>query len=329
MEVPSSTISFNSIAGVGKPPRRRPRSPPESSLCYYHNRFGKAARKCHQKGCPMGHLVMNHNNNKEEDKPGGISAINNKRNTMTVCDRRSGRSFLIDCGADFSVLPVSSKDKKTRSPSEPLMAANGSLIKTWGKKKVTLLLGKRHAFSQEFHIADITEPILGADFFIANDLAIDMNRRRLVCMPDLTEIPMETTHPPSVSGIRTPSNNEFDQVITDFPELLIPRFKPTDANKHGVEHHIVTTGAPLHACACRLDTDKLNAAKAEFTKMELLGIIRRSSFPWASPLHTAKKPRGGWRPCGDFRRLNNVTIDDRYPPPHPTPRILTQTWQAQ
>ena len=123
----------------------------------------------------MGHLVMNHNNNKEEDKPGGISAINNKRNTMTVCDRRSGRSFLIDCGADFSVLPVSSKDKKTRSPSEPLMAANGSLIKTWGKKKVTLLLGKRHSFTQEFHIADVTEPILGADFFIANDLAIDMN----------------------------------------------------------------------------------------------------------------------------------------------------------
>jgi hypothetical protein len=34
------------------------------------------------------------------------------------------------------------------------------------------------------------------------------------------------------------------------------------------------------------------------------------------PLHIAPKPGGGWRPCGDFRRLNDVTVDDRYPLPH-------------
>ena len=42
-----------------------------------------------------------------------------------------------------------------------------------------------------------------------------------------------------------------------------------------------------------------------------LGIIRPSKSNWSSPLHIAPKPNGrGWRPCGDFRRLNSRTVDD-------------------
>lgn len=83
----------------------------------------------------------------------------------------------------------------------------------------------------------------------------------------------------------------------------------------GVEHHIVTVGPPLFMKARWLDGAKLVKAKEEFATMERLGIVRRSKSPWASVLLMVPKKDGGWRSCGDCRRLNEVTTLERYPVP--------------
>jgi hypothetical protein len=42
------------------------------------------------------------------------------------------------------------------------------------------------------------------------------------------------------------------------------------------------------------------------------GFITYSNAPYASPVLFAKKPRGGWQFCVDYRKLNALTKKDAY-----------------
>ena len=108
-------------------------------------------------------------------RPPVIGAVGNQsRNTLAVWDCRTGRSYLVDTGADVSVFPASFHDRSACHNSQPLIAANGSTIRTWGMRTIPIRLGGKRLFTQELHLADVTCPILGADFFRHNNLAIDL-----------------------------------------------------------------------------------------------------------------------------------------------------------
>src|SRR4051812_10147227 len=61
-----------------------------------------------------------------------------------------------------------------------------------------------------------------------------------------------------------------------------------------------------------VERDELQRQLAELMK---LGFIRRSMSPWAAPALFAKKKDGTLRLCINYRKLNAVTVKNKYPMP--------------
>ena len=201
---------------------------------------------------------------KREGQPLVATAAGQNNGLLLITDSSSKRQFLVDTGAEISVLPATGLEKRAKQLGPALLVANGSSIRTYSTRTLSLVFA-RNTYTREFTIAEVSRPLLGADFFRSSSLLVDLGGKRLVDAATYHSVPLDQTtcaypmpHLDSLSG----SANRYDKLLTDFPDITTPNFIQSQ-NKHGVEHFIPPIVPPIHARARRLPPDKLAATKAE------------------------------------------------------------------
>ncbi|GFV38993.1 hypothetical protein TNCV_965591 [Trichonephila clavipes] len=144
---------------------------------------------------------------------------------LFLLDRKSGQKFLIDSGSEICVIPPSPTMNKSPQSNFSLFAANNTKIPAYGMVRKELNLGLRRPFIWTFIIADVSSPIIGADFLKHFNLLIDLKKKS---NPSLisksashgTVHHIITTGPPVTARPRSLHPKLYDAVKVEFEFLL-------------------------------------------------------------------------------------------------------------
>nr|GEZ28981.1 putative reverse transcriptase domain-containing protein [Tanacetum cinerariifolium] len=104
-----------------------------------------------------------------------------------------------------------------------------------------------------------------------------------------------------------PIVREFLEVFPgDLPRLPLAR---------QVEFQIdlVPGAAPVARAPYRLVTAEMQELSTQLQELSDKGFIRPSSLPWGAPVLFVKKKYGSFQMCIDYRKLNKLTVKNRYP----------------
>ena len=105
-------------------------------------------------------------------------------------------------------------------------------------------------------------------------------------------------------------------LFKDFPEILPSAERPlgtTGILKHRI--NLKEGAKPVYIPSYKIPHSRREQLKKATTELLEQGIIEPSNSPWSAPMLLVPKQDGSLRPVIDYRKLNDLTIPDRFPVP--------------
>ena len=78
---------------------------------------------------------------------------------------------------------------------------------------------------------------------------------------------------------------------------------------------ILPNAVPVNSKPYRYSPLHKDEIERQVKELLAAGLITPSTSPYASPVLLVQKKDGSWRFCVDYRRLNDITIKNRFPMP--------------
>ncbi|KAM9343827.1 uncharacterized protein KZ484_016197 [Pholidichthys leucotaenia] len=153
---------------------------------------------------------------RQSREPLTAAALGEKNELLYVTDGHTRRQFLIDTGAQLSFITPSHADRAMGPRGNGAMAANGSIIDTFGERNLPLCIHGRN-YRWTFIVAAVSFNLLGADFLCAHGLLVDLANRRLVNALSFSSIPCSArvSPPPVQASVTTAGGQEVSTASED------------------------------------------------------------------------------------------------------------------
>ncbi|GJX67194.1 reverse transcriptase domain-containing protein [Tanacetum coccineum] len=183
----------------------------------------------------------------------------------------------------------------------------------------------------EGHVFGINLTLFGSGSF---DMIIEMDwlsnhMAEIICHEKVIRIPLLEGKVLKVIGerpkekmrhLRSAKTKEKKQeeivVVRDYPEVFPDDLSGLTPNQE-IEFHIklVPGAIPVVKSPYRLAPSEMEELSGQLKELQDKGFIRPSSSSWGAPVLFVKKKDGSFRMCIDYRKLNKLTIKNRYPLP--------------
>lgn len=118
-----------------------------------------------------------------------------------------------------------------------------------------------------------------------------------------------------VSKPVTNTHTQMQKLLEEYKDIFEEPQGMPPPREHDHKIPLIPCSQPVNQRGYKVPYIQKAEIERQIKEMLRTGVIQKSSSPFASPIILVKKKDGTWRMCIDYRKLNEITVKNKYPIP--------------